>query len=177
MSARSVHLSQTAEEQISELIDLLATRGDAALQRPCPGREKLGDGTVAASAMHMADNYVRIAGFLDTDPGSPAAELGRSRHRIPQLARAAGHRIGPGDGGHPADYAAEDVGPARLLDRLSIGRAALRRLADLTDEQLDAVPPASEMRFCDGKRTLDEILTSLLKHQQHQLEAVKTALT
>ena len=177
MSARSVHLNQTAEDQITELIDLLTTRGDAALQLPCPGREKLGDGTVAASAMHMADNYVRIAGLLDTDPGSPAAELGSSRHRIPRFARAAGHRIGAGAGGHAADYAAENVGFAGLLDRLSIGRAALRRLADLTDEQLDAVPPASEMRFCDGKRSLDEILTSLLKHQQHQLDAVRTALT
>ena len=127
--------------------------------------------------MHMADNYDRIAGLLDTEPESPAAETGSSRHPIPRFARAAGHRIGPGAGGHAADYAAEDIEFARLVDRLSIGHAALRRLADLTDEQLDAVPPASEMRFCDGRRTLHEILTSLFKHQQHQLDAVRTALT
>jgi hypothetical protein len=31
-----------------------------ALHLPCAGREKLGDGTVGAVAMHTADNYLRI---------------------------------------------------------------------------------------------------------------------
>jgi hypothetical protein len=59
-------LNTTANGQISELIDLLSTREEADLSLPCPGRAKLGDGTVAACASHAADNYLRIAAFLDS---------------------------------------------------------------------------------------------------------------
>jgi hypothetical protein len=65
---------------------------------------------------------------------------------------------------------------AGVLDRLCSGREAMRVLAELTDEQLDTVPPASDMKFCDGQRTLEQIVTNLLKHQSHQLDALKGAL-
>jgi hypothetical protein len=32
------------------------------------------------------------------------------------------------------------------------------------------------MKFCDGQRTLEQILTSLLNHQSHQLDALRAAL-
>ena len=50
-------------------------------------------------------------------------------------------------------------------------------LADLTEAQLDTVPPASEMKFCDGQRTLQQVVTNLLIHQSHQLDALRTAIT
>jgi hypothetical protein len=71
MSESGARLQQAADEQIAELIDLLSTSDQTALERPCPGREKLGDGTVAASAMHTADNYHRIADFLNADDHRP----------------------------------------------------------------------------------------------------------
>ncbi len=41
MTARGTQLSATADRQISDLIELLSTRGEATLSLPCPGREKL----------------------------------------------------------------------------------------------------------------------------------------
>lgn len=48
---------ETANRQLAALIGLFSTRDEAVLCLPCPGREKLGDGTVAAIALHTADNY------------------------------------------------------------------------------------------------------------------------
>jgi DinB superfamily len=145
--ARAAALFATATDQISELIDLLATQGDAVLMLPCPGRRKLGDGTVGATAAHTAASYHRIAAFLEDTADADGGE-----HRGPSPDR-------------------DD-----LLEQLSSARQALASLAQLTDEQLDVVPAASEMRFCDGRRTLEQILSSLLKHQRHQIDAVKAAI-
>jgi CheY-like chemotaxis protein len=145
--ARAAALFATATDQISELIDLLSTEGDAALMLPCPGRGKLGDGTVGATAAHTAGSYHRIAAFLE---GTVDADGGE--HRGQGLDR-------------------DD-----LFERLASARHALASLAQLTDEQLDVVPADSEMKFCDGRRTLEQILSSLLKHQRHQIDAVKAAV-
>jgi hypothetical protein len=147
MSERGTRLLETVDGQISELIAILSSRDDAALRLPCPGREKLGDGTFAACASHTAENYHRIAGFL------------------------AGH----GGDRHDHNQSAENADLHRLLDRLSTARASLTLLANLTDQQLDAVPPASGIRFCDGQRTLEQVVTSMLKHQSHQIDTLKTA--
>jgi hypothetical protein len=64
-----------------------------------------------------------------------------------------------------------------VLERLSAGRDALSPLADLTDEQLDTAPPTGIFRFCDGKRTLEQVVTSLLVHQGHQIDAMRAAVT
>jgi hypothetical protein len=179
MSERGTQLLQTADEQLSELIDILSTRDEAALGLPCPGREKLGDGTVAACASHTADNYLRIAAFLrDENPAVTHGQSGRGPHRIPSFLRACGHGHGShAQGMHSAPPDAQDVDRQGLLDRLSAGRDALGLLADLTDAQLDAVPPAGDMKFCDGQRTLDQVVANLLNHQSHQLDALKAALT
>jgi hypothetical protein len=155
MGERGAQLLDTADRQISELIELLSTAGDTALKLPCPGREKLGDGTVGATASHTADRYLHIAEFLE------ATVDGRRAHT-------------PGD--HGGNHGAENLDLGDLLERLSATRQPLGLLAELSDEQLDAVPPASDMRFCDGRRTLGQILASLFKHQGHQVDAVKRAL-
>jgi hypothetical protein len=163
MNELGTQLLATANGQIDELIDLVATRGEAALTLPCPGREKLGDGSVGGCALHTADNYHRIAGFLRGQGDGGPHRIARFVHR---------HR----EGKHQDDYSAENIELEALLDRLSTGRTALSVLADLTDAQLDAVPPASEMKFCDGQRTLQQVVTNLLNHQNHQLAALKAAL-
>jgi hypothetical protein len=66
MTERGQQLHAIADGQIVELIDLVSALDQAALRLPCPGREKLGDGTIAASARHTADNYQRIAAFVET---------------------------------------------------------------------------------------------------------------
>jgi hypothetical protein len=152
---------ETVDGQISELIAILSIKDEAALRLPCAGREKLGDGTVAACTLHTADNYHRIAGFLNGDD---------RQHRIARFLHGHGQRQ------HQDNYSAENIDLQTLLDRLTTGRAALSTLADLADEQLDTVPPASDMKFCDGQRTLEQIVTNLLKHQNHQLDAVKAAI-
>ena len=97
MTERGKQLQATTDAQVGELIALISALDEAALRRPCPGREKLGDGTVGASAQHAADNYQRIAGFVQTSDRR-SGEHGPAQHgghRIPRFLRAIGH--GPAD--------------------------------------------------------------------------------
>lgn len=55
-------------------------------------------------------------------------------------------------------------------------RESLKRIANLTNGQLHTVPPEGSFRFCDGQRTLDQVLEGLLKHQSHQVGALTAAL-
>jgi hypothetical protein len=148
MSERGSRLRETVDGQISELIAIVALLDETELRLPCPGREKLGDGTVAACASHATETYHRIAGFL----------AGNSADR------------------HGHAYSAQNADVHALLERFSTARTSLSLLADLTDAQLDAVPPASGIRFTDGQRTLEQVLTSMLKHQTHQIDALKAAV-
>jgi hypothetical protein len=179
MSERGTQLLRMADGQLSELIELLSPRDEAALNLPCPGREKLGDGTVAACASHTAENYLRIAAFLRDGDDPPVAHGQRApgSHRIPSFLRARGHGTSNAHGTHGAPHDAEDIDRQGLLERLSAGRNAFSLLGDLTDERLDTVPPASGFRFCDGQRTLEQVVTSLFKHQGHQVDAIRAALT
>lgn len=100
MSERGIQLQETANRQISELTGLFSTHGEEALRLLCPGREKLGDGTVAAIALHTADNYHRITGFLQaTDEMPPTHAQGEHRrHRLPALLRHRGRGADNHDG-------------------------------------------------------------------------------
>jgi hypothetical protein len=183
MTERAHELSATAEGQIAELVDLLSTLDQATLERPCPAREKLGDGTIGAALRHTADNYRRIAGFVATSDRMSAAHqpAGHGGHRIPRFLRALGH--GPrdhapqdhGEDQHNNAYSA-DIDIDAVVEQLNASRNTLAQIAELTDAQLDAIPPKESFRFCDGQRTLEQVLAGLLKHQGHQVEAVKTAV-
>lgn len=175
MSERAAQLFQTADRQIGDLIALLGAAEDAALHAPCPGREKLGDGTIAAVAMHTADNYHRIAGYLggEAQPAHRKPDRGR---RIPVLGGAHERRGGHDHSGGEVEYRSDNIDPRILLDRLETARVQLGPLAELSDEQLAVAPPASEMRFTDGKRTLEQIVDSLLNHQRQQCTALSAAL-
>lgn len=175
MSERATQLFQTADKQIGDLIALLGAADDAALHAPCPGREKLGDGTVAAVAMHTADNYHRIAEYLVPD-AQPSRHTPQRRHRIPVFGGAHNRRGGHDHGGGAGEYRSDKIDPPRLLERLETARARLRPLSELSDARLAAVPPASEMRFADGQRRIEQIVVSLLNHQSHQCDALAAAL-
>ena len=184
MTERAHELAATADRQIGELIELLSTLDQAALERPCPGREKLGDGTIGAAALHTADNYERIAAFVQTSDRMTAAHQPATHggHRIPRFLRALGH--GPQDhaprdhgaDGHDNGYTADDIDLHAVVEQLGASRDALGRIGELTDSQLDEVPPKDCFRFCDGQRTLEQVLAGLLKHQAHQVEALSAAL-
>jgi hypothetical protein len=183
MSERGKQLHATADAQIAELIDLISKPDAAALRRPCPGRDKLGDGTIWASARHTADNYQRIAAFVQTIDGMSEGHAPNQHggHRSPRFLRALGHgpaghrEHGAGAGQHDNEYTADTIDPGAVIAQLSASRDALGRIAALADHQLDAIPPKDSFRFCDGQRTLEQVITSLLKHQSHQLDALKAA--
>ncbi len=161
------------EAQLDELERLIAGCEEEALRRPCPGREKLGDGTAGALALHIATSYGRLAAFLrqEADPG----RLARLRRRL-GISSATGH------GGPGRERSHAHGGPrGRAAERGEIGasagraRAELQRLGDLTGEQLEATPSAGGIRFADGRRSIAEIVGAALVHQQHQLDALRAA--
>jgi hypothetical protein len=173
MSARGEQILQTAERQITELL-ALATESDGQLLRsPCPGREQLGDGTIGAVAQHIAGNYVRIAKFAQTGgapyPADAVAE--RNAHNPPDSIGHPRHAARHG-GGHPVVH----TEPRALTAQLLVARDELGAIAQLTDRQLDSVPPEGSFRFSDGQRTLQQVLANLVKHQGRQLDAITAAI-
>ena len=62
-----------------------------------------------------------------------------------------------------------------MVTQLVASRGALRAIAELSDSQLDAIPAKDSFRFCDGQRTLEQVLAGLLKHQGHQVDALTAA--
>jgi hypothetical protein len=156
MSRRAQQLHASADSQVAELTERLSAAGEAGLVRPCPRRERLGDGTVGAVAAHTIDNYHQIARFV------AASRDGAEEHHA---------------GEHPAGRRGADVELGALLAWLASARAALATIGQLSDEQLDSVPPAREARFADGARTLEQIVASMLKHQCHQVDALTAALS
>ena len=184
MTERGKQLHTIADRQITELADLIRTLDEATLRLPCTGREKLGDGTVGAFAQHTAHNYRRIGAFVAASDQMSAAHLtGQPAHRIPRFLRGLGHQTaqhshnGPDNHRHDEPYTAENASRADLAEQLSAARENLSGIAELTDRQLDTVPPKNSFRFCDGQRTLEQVLTALLKHQDHQVRALQAALS
>jgi hypothetical protein len=184
MTERSSQLFLSADRQIADLLALISTLDEASSRLPCQGREKLGDGTVAACVRHTADNYQRIAGFISTSDRLSARHDPRryAGHRTPRLLGALGH--GPAshaeDGcdapSHDGPNTADNTDLALVATQLSTTRCSLEQIAELSDSQLHAIPPEGTLRFCDGQRTLEQVLASLLKHQAHQLDALSAAI-
>ena len=112
-------------------------------------------------------------------PHQPTQQGG---HRIPRFLRALGHAPqdhAPRDHGadrHDDGYTADNIDLDVVVEQLKASRDTLGRIGELTDSELDQVPPKDSFRFCDGQRTLEQILAGLLKHQAHQVEALKTAV-
>jgi len=168
---------QTAARQIAELLAALEGLDTPSLRRPCPGREKLGDGTVGAAAAHTVENYRLIADFVAA--GARLTESRRSGergHRRPRLLARAGHTRTDHSSVHGERYAAGTVDLSALRATLSTARRTLAGIGELSDAQLDQVPPGGSFRFADGERTLQQVLDCLLNHQRHQIDAIRGAL-
>jgi hypothetical protein len=171
MSERGRTLAALAEAQIDELTNLIATREDSFLRLPCPGREKLGDGSVAASAMHVAGNYRRIAMFAVEAASVRTGDAGHSNGRSAPSPPPRATRGRPSHDALPNDR----IDRRGILESLRVASTAVAQIAELSDPQLNCVPAADGMRFCDGRRSLDQILTAMLKHQEHQVRALGAA--
>jgi hypothetical protein len=89
--------------------------------------------------------------------------------------RDGGEQHRPGQ--HGEGCRASEVELDVLLVRLAAARDALATIGQLSDEQMDSVPPAGEMKFADGERTLEQIVASLLEHQRHQVAALAAGLS
>jgi hypothetical protein len=185
LSERAARLHTAAERQIGELIDALSATEEATLGRPCPGREKLGDGTIAAIAAHTAQSYQRIGIFLATTERVPTSDSpqGNGKDRVPDFPRRLRDKPrdhgdhGPGRDRHGDGYNPDRATAPELIQGLTTARDRLAVITRLTDDQLDAIPPKESFRLCDGTRTLEQVLAGLLKHQDHQVQAIKAALT
>lgn len=140
--------------QVGELKALIGAADERALARPC--RAKLGDGTVSACATHAARNYRRIAAYVMQD-----------------------HERGGLDGRGAADHHGEEAAAASrdgLLVGLVQAERELGALGGLDEAALAFVPAEGGMRFADGRRSLQQVLEALLRHQAHQVAAVAAAL-
>ncbi|MGH3494430.1 MAG: hypothetical protein ACRDQ1_14525, partial [Sciscionella sp.] len=91
MSQRAQQLHGTADTQLGELIEVVATLDDTTMRLPCRGREKLGDGTIAAGAQHTADNFKRIAEFVHaSDRMTANAPSAHGGYTVPRCLKALG---------------------------------------------------------------------------------------
>jgi hypothetical protein len=162
MTGRGTRLLDTASGQIAELYQLLCAGGEDALRLASPRRQNLGDGTVGATAEHVARAYQMLAQSIRAlAQGSEAASAGEPQHH---------------PGYHHRGHDGERATLPQLLGQLSAAAGALAALAEVTDRQLDSIPPAGAFRYCDGRRTLEQVVVSALGHQQHHVDALKQVL-
>src|SRR4051812_40243096 len=119
MTVRAEELHSKADLQIGRLIDLTSSVDDAGLRRPCPGREKLGDGSVGTLIAHTGDNYLRIAAFVATegDPAGPAPPPHLARF-LPRI----GHLFGGWRRHRPRDHGHGDLPAAGGADVIELRR-------------------------------------------------------
>jgi hypothetical protein len=160
---RNTALLDLANQQIGGLVELLSTRDHEVLRLPCPGREKLGDGSIGATAGHVADIYQRLGGFVRANTNQTAALTNAQP----------GHRGRTHT--HPHEHVAGEL--QGLLQQLAGALATLAPLTELTDEQLDSISPADSFRFCDGKRSLERVIAGVLNHQRHHVDVLEGALS
>ena len=184
MTERGEELHATADGQIAELIGLMSTLDEAtlapAVPRPGEARRRDRRRVRAAHGRQLpADRGLRPdqrpnVRRARTDPARRSSHPSVPPRPRPRTRRP--RRTRPGAGQHGDQYTADIIDPNAVVKQLSASRDTLGQIAELTDSQLDAIPPKDSFRFCDGQRTLEQVLASLLKHQSHQVDALKTAL-
>ena len=166
MSERGTRLMAKADSQLSEMIEFFGTLDEADLHKPCPdesAEDSAGD-TVGAVAAHMAQGYHFLGKFLQAEGYVPGPWATGNR-------KGRGHRYRPGHGRTFPPAALPEV-----VDRLTASKAPVGLLADLTDEQLDSVPPAGSSRFSDGSWTLEQVIDEVIAHQATHLVTLKRAV-
>jgi hypothetical protein len=171
MSERGTALMTKAGRQLDEIAAFLGTLNQADLAKPCAdgsagdtvdaaAAHRAGD-TVGATASHMADGYDHLGRLLPTTGYVPGSQPGGDHHSH--------------DHSHDHDHARVPEALPDLRARLMGGKARIALLADLTDEQLDSVPPAVGL-FADGRRTLEQVIEAVIAHQAAHFATLKRAV-
>ena len=184
MTERAEQLFATAEGQIGELIEHALNprsgRAAPAVPRPREARRRNDRcGRQAHGRQLPADRRLRADQRPHVSLGPPN-RAGRASHpEIPPRPRPRTQEHAAQDHGadqHDNGYTPDSIDVGVVVEQLGAARETLGRIGELTDNQLGQVPPKDSFRFCDGQRTLEQVLAGLLKHQAHQVEALKTAV-
>lgn len=150
MSERGAGLERKTSRQLDEIIAFLRTLREEDLERPDPDRPGR---TVGEAAAHMAESYHHLGRLLDAQVLAPGLHpVGHVHGRGPEL------RL------------------SDIMDRAVQARAAVNKVAELTDEQLDIVPAAGTSRFSDGRRTFGQIIEAVIDHQGSHLTSLQAAV-
>ena len=150
MSQRGTDLLDRVTRQIDDIAEVFDRLGEAELARADPEREGR---TIGEAAGHIAEGYHFLVRFLTSAGHVPGSPPGGSIHgRGPELALHS------------------------LRARLAEARAEVGIVANLTDQQLDSVPPPKSSRFSNGRRTLEQLIEEVIVHQAQHLSDLKSAL-
>jgi hypothetical protein len=199
MSKRVDDLLVRADQLNSETIEFISNLTDPDLATPCEDPECP---TVGDVVVHLAEGSQQLigwaAGALQGQSGGAKVAPGPGNGHShgpggPEAAHThgpAGHTHGP-EAGHthgPAGHthgpeAGHTHGPEAVHIHKDDAIQVMKRgwmmsagmLKNLTDEQLDAVPPIAQ-GISDGSTPLLQIITSMMDHQEQHLNYMKSAL-
>lgn len=160
MSGRGEKLMGKVTRQIDDIAEVFATLSEADLAKPRPASEESGKSGHVAKGRSVGD---------------AAAHIAEGYHFIVRFLRRAGHVPGA-----PAGVRIHGRGPEpslpELRKRLAEAKPEVGVIADLTDEQLDNVPPPKSSRFSDGRRSLEQVIEEAIAHQAGHLNDLKRAV-
>lgn len=150
MSERGTDLKRRVDRQMDDIAAAFANLGEADLTKPDLKRKGR---TVADAAAHIAEGYHFLVRFLWSAGYVPGGSAGGHGHERPTA-----------------------LSLPELRQRLDDGRIEISVIADLTDQQLDSVPPPKSSRFSDGRRSLELAIEEVIAHQTQHLTDLKTAV-
>jgi len=160
MSARGEALMNKVTRQIEDIAQVFATLSDSDLSRP------RSTGEDSDRTRHAAKG---------NSVGDAAAHIAEGYHFIARFLRSAGYVSGAPAGGSIHGRAPAPDLPA-LRKRLDQAKTEVGVIADLTDEQLESVPPARSSRFSNGRRSLEQVIEEAITHQAQHLADLKAAV-
>lgn len=160
MSRRGAELTEKVVRQIDDIADFFVTLSQADLAKPRP------PGEASRKSGHVAGGRTL---------GDAAAHIAEGYHFILRFLRSAGYVSGAPVGGSIHGRGPAPI-PSELRKRLAEAKTEVGIIADLTDEQLDSVPPPKSSRFSDGRRTLEQLIEKCIGHQAQHLIDLKGAV-
>lgn len=189
MSNRINDLLARANQLNGETIEFVSNLSEPEMAAPCADPECP---TVGDVVVHLGEGSKEVLGWaaatLQGQPGNgsqtpPSAGDGHSHGPAGHSHGPAGHSHSHGPAGHSHGPADHSHGPAeghihkdeviQLMKRGWMVSAGM--LKNLTDEQLDATPPAAP-GISDGSMSLVEIISRMMDHQEQHLTYMKEAL-
>ena len=177
MSDRGAELMMQALDQVDEAAQTLEESTDSQLRKPyAENAEGHFATSVGGAAVHFAQGYGKLGkflhegGYLDVaDRFAPGAGAGGGGGHGHGHGGGHGHGHGHGPGAHG------DVTVPEVLKSLEKAREIIALLEELSDAQLDSIPPLLG-EWSDGERTLYSVLETIITHQAGHLGSLKAAL-